>query len=146
MEYDKDFERCFLKRTLEIVNQYDGALDATLLVNCLLGLLVMPKETPLKNIPKDSIDKLAIWGIDPKSIQSFSKCECKDFSNKTIRDLVWRLRNSVAHFQIEPRHEAGKVTAFSFSDRNGFRAIISLAELKKFVVRLASHLEKQREK
>ncbi len=34
-----------MQHTLQILDKYDGEFDATLLVNCLLGLLVVPKES-----------------------------------------------------------------------------------------------------
>src|SRR4051794_33161821 len=42
MSYVGPFEREFMKRTLTIVKEYQGEYDATLLLNCLLGLLIVP--------------------------------------------------------------------------------------------------------
>ena len=63
MEYSNQFELDFMKRTLEIVKDYQGERDATLLINCLLGLLVVPKETLFNKIPKDPITALKNWGF-----------------------------------------------------------------------------------
>ena len=43
MQYDTiDYD--FIKRTLEIIDEYQGDNDVTLLINCCLGLLILPKE------------------------------------------------------------------------------------------------------
>lgn len=60
-----------------------------------------------------------------------------------LRQLVRRMRNAVAHFQIEPISSAGNVTGFKFKDRNGFHAEVSLAEIHGLVVKLAEHLERE---
>ena len=65
MQFEKKFERDFMRRTLKLVQEYTGPYDATLLLNCLLGLLIVPKETSLDKIPTDPISKLKDWGISP---------------------------------------------------------------------------------
>ena len=56
MEYRDEFERDFMLRTLDIIKDYQGKYDATLVINCLLGLLIVPRETSLyAKIPGDSI-------------------------------------------------------------------------------------------
>lgn len=44
MEYRPDFELDFMTRTRQIVDEYHGHYEATLQVNCLVGLLMLPKE------------------------------------------------------------------------------------------------------
>lgn len=50
MSYLSDFERSFSEHTLAVVEAYSGEYDATLLINCLLGLLVVPKEGPCQHL------------------------------------------------------------------------------------------------
>jgi len=50
------------------------------------------------------------------------------------------LRNAVSHSRFEPLHSDGLVAGFRFSDLSGFRAEISVTELRVFVERLAAHL------
>jgi hypothetical protein len=140
MSYNSDFERAFIERSLLLVQQYHGPFDATLLLNCLLGLLVVPKESCLLSIPKDAIDNLAKWGINPAAITSFGTSTLGDNDPHYLRGLVWRLRNAVAHFHFRPIPEAGEVEAFHFEDDSGFKASIPLIELRDFVERLANHL------
>ena len=58
MSYNSDFERAFIERSLTLVQEYRGPFDATLLLNCLLGLLVVPKESCLAAIPQVPITEL----------------------------------------------------------------------------------------
>jgi hypothetical protein len=141
VEYEPDFAKSFMHRTLEIARGYSGPYDATLLINCLLGLLIVPKETLIEKVPATPFDSLADWGIQPSSIKRPGKCEYGHEHAPNLRQLVRRMRNSVAHFRIEPYPKRGEVQGFTFRDRNGFYAVLSLSELQQFVVKLSGHLE-----
>ena len=143
MEFEQEFERDFMRRTLDLVRQYQGPYDATLLLNCLLGLLVVPKESSIEKIPEDPVDQFPKWGITPTAIRSFGFVTKVNPRPKTLRGVVWNLRNAVAHFRFEPRHRNRRVTAFRFTDNSGFEAIIDVGELRHFVEILADHLESQ---
>lgn len=140
MSYNSDFERAFIERSLALVQEYKGPFDATLLLNCLVGLLVVPKEACLASIPQVPIAELSDWGIDPKAITSFGKCDGPNNDPRNLRGLVWRLRNAVAHFRFTPVPSSGEVKAFCFRDMSGFEATVPLSELRVFVERLASHI------
>lgn len=143
MEYAQQFERDLLRRTLQIVRSYQGSYDATNLINCLLGLLVVPKEKSLDRIPNDPVSDLSRWGISPGSIKSFGKCQCGTAHPQTLRQLVKGLRNAVAHFRIDPVHKNGVCAGFKFRGRSGFHAELPLTEMNAIVERLSEHLEKQ---
>lgn len=140
VEYDSNFPKDFMQRTLSIAQKYEGPNDATLLVNCLLGLLVVPKESLVEKIPLDPFERLADWGINPTSVRSCGKCDQGYVHQPNLRQLVRRLRNAVAHFKIDPFHQDGQVAGFCFADRNGFEAELTLDEMKAFVTKLAGHL------
>lgn len=143
MEYDRDFTRSFMQRTLSLARDYDGPLDATLLINCLLGLLIVPKEALMGKVPTTPFESLREWGIEPSSIRHVGRCEYGCDHRPNLRQLVRRLRNAVAHFRIEPFHQSGQVAGYSFRDQNGFHAEISLNEIRTLVTKLAEHLETQ---
>jgi hypothetical protein len=94
----------FVRRTLDLIDQYEVLKEQfpferqynhTLLTNCLLGLIVLPKEKALSYIPKTRIafvKALKEWGINKSSFNA----EIKDTS-----ELFQRLRNAVAHFDID---------------------------------------------
>ena len=141
MEFLDDFENQFMIRTLEIIKEYDGKYDATILVNCLLGLLVVPREKSYERIPNDPIADIYKWGIPIESIISYGKCSCGDAHPKTLRQLVRSLRNSVAHFKLTPINDNGKVAGFLFKDRSGFKAELKLSNLNIFVNKLSEELK-----
>lgn len=143
MEYEQEFISSFMQRTLDILNNYDGPHDATLLINCLLGLLVVPKETLIEKIPTEPFESLPNWGISHDSIKNSGKCDHGHDHSLNLRQFVRRLRNSVSHFKVEPIDSNGIVEAFSFKDRNGFHVVMSLPEIKALLQSLATHLKKQ---
>ncbi len=137
---DNDFEREFMKHTLELLTRYDGPYDATILVNCLLGLLVVPKETFIDHIPEEPLDQLEKWGIRRESIKDYGRPTKTNPKPDTLRGLVRNLRHAVAHFRIEPLPASGEVMAFKYSNDCGLRAEISLSEMREFTRRLATYL------
>ena len=143
MQFEKKFERDFMRRTLKLVQEYTGPYDATLLLNCLLGLLIVPKETSLDKIPTDPISKLKDWGISPSSIKRFGKKTNANQYPDTLRGIVHNMRNSVAHIRVKPVHRSEQVKGFEFTDQSGFEASIDLDEVRVFVEKLANHLEQQ---
>jgi len=94
----------FVRRTLNLIDQYeelkeqypfDKQYNHTLLTNCLLGLIVLPKEKSLTYIPKTRlafVKALKEWGITKSTFNP----DIKDTS-----ELFQRLRNAVAHFDID---------------------------------------------
>lgn len=61
-----DLELDFIERTIALIDQYtsliqekpfEEQLNYTLIVNCLLGLIVMPKERVLNYISKEKISR-----------------------------------------------------------------------------------------
>jgi hypothetical protein len=135
MEYEEEFERSFMLRTLKIVQEYAGPYDATLLLNCLLGLLIVPRQAMLDRVPNTPLADIQTWGISPSAVQSFGKGR-----DPTLRGLVLSLRNSVAHFRFRPQQRNGTVSGFRFHDTNGFKARISLKEMREFVEKLTAYL------
>jgi hypothetical protein len=99
----KDLEYEFIERSLSLISQYESIApnfdfkeqyNYTLLINCLLGLIVMPKERIVSYIPKKRLT------------QEFKKkigLENSKVSNdiKNLKDLIIALRHSIAHFDIK---------------------------------------------
>jgi len=144
----KDIDTDFARRTLKIIEQYDRTktpglvnFEVTLLVNCLVGLLILPHSRRISAIPNLAIDKLGEWSIEASFITSWGimkKAETKD-----LRTLVRRLRNSVAHFRIEAKGSDEDIEYLRLSDRNGFDATIPVANLKAFVTKFAASISTQ---
>lgn len=129
-----------MQRTLSLLSEYQGSRDATLLVNCLLGLLVLPKETFIEQLPAVEFEALEDWGVVPTSITQVGRCGDGQQQNPTLKELIHRLRNAVAHFRVRPIHRNEQVHGFSFRDQNGFRAELSLTEIRALAVKLATYL------
>lgn len=92
----------FVERTLELISQYevimhkhefDKQYNHTLLTNCLLGLIVMPKERAITYLPKDRINN-TLKGQMGISHSYFNE----DYTD--LKSLIIAIRHSIAHFNI----------------------------------------------
>lgn len=99
----KELEYEFVERTLHLIAQYEGVLhkfgfkeqyNYTLLINCLTGLIVMPKERTIGAIPNDRLlSKIrGEMGLEHTVING-------DITH--LKDLIIALRHCVAHFSIK---------------------------------------------
>ena len=137
MVYARDFRHSYMGRTLELVHGYRGPHEATNLINCLIGLLVVPSDTVYGVIPDTPLSKLRDWGISRKSIKRFSKGRKSNGQPPTLRQIIRRLRRSVAQFQAKPRYANGRFTGVEFRDGRAFHVVLTTAELRRFVDKLA---------
>lgn len=116
----KNLESEFIERTLSLIRQYYDLLDQfeyerqfnyTLTINCLLGLIVMPKERVISFIPNDRLtsDFKNEIGLENSIINE---------EIKTLRDLIKSLRHSIAHFDIEviSENEKNYIDWINFND------------------------------
>ena len=137
MLYARDFKHSFMGRTLELVHDYRGPHETTNLINCLIGLLIVPNDTVYRMIPDTPMRSMRDWGISSKSIKRFSNGKKSNGHPPTLRQLVRRLRRSVAQFRAKPRYANGRFTGVEFRDGRSFHAVLTTAELKRFVSKLA---------
>lgn len=93
----------FAERTLKLISQYERDMfrydfneqyNHTLLINCLLGLIVFPKERFLTHIPNERLlsSLREEMGINNSIINP---------QYQTIRDLIIAMRHSIAHSSID---------------------------------------------
>ena len=148
MSYNSGFQRAFVERSLLLITDYKGPYDATILLNCLLGLVIVPNEQCFDSLPTDPLNGFEeIWGIPSSAVKSPG-----DYSNSPKHNpnnlpynlslFVRDLRNAIAHFCFAPVPEDGEVASFRFwSERNGFVAQIELEHLRNFVERLANQVK-----
>lgn len=99
----KNFEVDFVDRTLRLIAQYETTLykydferqfNYTLLVNCLMGLIILPKEKAISYLPNNRIN--AQLKQDMGIIQSTINSDIKD-----LKELIIALRHSIAHCNID---------------------------------------------
>jgi hypothetical protein len=133
----------FVRRTRSVVEEYSGEYEATLLANCLLGLLVVPKEHLFDRIPNEPLDRFPAWGVPPEAIQSPGRCDFGETHDMNLRQLMKSLRHAVAHFAVSPLNEDGQSVGFIFKNRNGFELTLRLDQMRKLAIQLAEHLEQQ---
>jgi len=137
VEFD-DINVDFVRRTLLIIDQYEQYIpqniprkeqfEITLLINCLLGLLILPKARHSERIPSESIES---WGMNKEFIRNWG-----NERNKNLKGLIHQLRNSVAHFDITANSFAGEISEIVFRDthfNNNFEAVIPVKKLSEFV-------------
>lgn len=133
MSYD-DFDRQFVHRTIGIIKDYQGPHEVTLLINCLTGLLILPKERHYNKIPDDDIDNLPDdWGIRKEHILRVS-CVCCGYK---LRNVVRQMRNSVAHMKVTAHSADNEIKELEFKD-TGFQVKIPVQVLRTFVIKLAT--------
>ena len=118
-----DFKKDFPKRTIDILDRHysNEEYDVTLLLNCLLALLVLPKEFFYNNIPEEIPRG---WGLTKEHITTVS-CEACGYK---LREIVRHMRNAIAHFDIK-----------TTNDNNG-KIEIPVKDLKTFVIKLNKHV------
>ncbi len=127
----------FVKRTKIILAQYDSAsftekYEVTLLLNCVVGLLILPQQHWLNDLPNDIINEKE-WGIDPSTIIFI-----KDGETKSVDNIVRHLRNSVSHYRFTAfKNNNSEISAINFQDFAGkfksFESTISVNNLKLFI-------------
>lgn len=136
----QQFERDFMARTTRLLAEFTGENDATMLLNCMIGLLIGPRERLLRIVPDEPLSRPEDWGIPQGSILCVERGAGADVTARSLRWLIIRLRNAVAHFHVLPVHDAAKVKGFELWDKTGFRVTLTLESIKTFVARLSQTL------
>lgn len=111
----KKFEIEFVQRTKDLLIDYQGPWDMSNLINCTLGLIILPYETikgksslsfwdtELDKIPDLPPFRLLIF----EPIKSIKKSRIIYYP-KTLKVLLQKIRNGLAHQRIEPVNQNGK--------------------------------------
>lgn len=150
-----DLEADFVERTLRLIDQYYASLDNypfeeqfnyTLTINCLLGLVVMPKERVITYIPTSPLTKelLAEIGLQQSMINEHIT---------SLRELIQKIRHSIAHFDIKVISESEEqlIDWVEFNDSKQdshlvarFKAQELLPFLKYYAICLLENMKKFR--
>ena len=118
MEIPKDkFNINVVKRTIQILNDYDGPYDMCNLINCTLGLIILPCE----NIKRKGSLIPGVWDLDYDRILGLPPFDLKLFNplkfdfdksivedHKTLNVLLQKIRNGLAHQHISPVNHGGE--------------------------------------
>lgn len=143
MSHYKNQELDFINRTKAIIKQYDSfqivekeKFEVTLLLNCLVGLLILPQQHWFDSLPTVIVSQKE-WGINPNHISSI-----KEGETKNIKDIARHLRNSIAHYEfVAFDNSSNQISSIKFKDKDRegnitFEAIIPLPNLRQFANKL----------
>ena len=135
-----DFEQDFIMRTMMLIEQYYDEVvpnkpfyeqfNYTLLINCLFGLIVMPKERAMSAIPTTrlTIELKRQMGIQQSHLPS---------SETTLRDLIIKMRHSVAHcdFEVISQDADNRFDLVNFKDTESKHVFASFvaSEIRPFL-------------
>ena len=143
MEY-KNINEDFVSRTISIINTYEGEYDVTLLINCCVGLLVLPKELFNESMPDSEIPITgSYWGLK-RSYFTFGP----QGSNFSLNEVIRRVRNGICHFKVQTIPDgSGDISTIVIKDTNKsgsntFHAELPISALKELVLNLAKFVRK----
>jgi hypothetical protein len=134
----RKIEKDFVDHTLHILDHYDGPYGVTLLVNCLLGLIVFPRERGYRQITDTRCLDFDDLGIKERNVLSWGKIPRRD---KNVARFLRCMRNAVAHIQIESISGDGEIQSLYFSDESGFEAVFDIETVKTMVRKLAECIQ-----
>jgi len=134
---NRSIEKEFVQNTLHILQNYRGAYGVTLLVNCLLGLIVLPRERNYNHISEKEMFNFCDLGIEHGDIRSWGNIK-KD--ERTAARFIKCMRNSIAHIQIESISRDGEIESLLFFENSGFEAVLSIKKLKNIVFKLVEYI------
>lgn len=134
----ENFNIDFITRTLKILEDYTGEYDVTSLINCAVGLIIIPKEQHFNCLRSINIQTLEeIYGITKPNIR---------YSNDdSLSNIVRHMRNSIAHGKItQEKVKDNKIKSLRFRDEYKgsptFEAIFTIEEFKAFSIAVAKEV------
>jgi hypothetical protein len=144
---EKHFDVEFIDRTRNILATYRGEHDVTLLMNCLLGLIIVAYEryeksrhiffdVPIKNIKElEEITLSKGFYFKPKKWKRKGSTALEE---KTLRVLIKKFRNGIAHQNVEPKNLCGRwvgVHVWNEFDRvRDMEVELTVEQLKTFAI------------
>lgn len=111
-KYASPFVKDFMSRTNSVIQEYSGEYDATILLNCLLGMVVIPFEMHRDAFESEWLERK----IEDFLEEIKSKGRYLDHGKKnSAYSVVRHLRNAIAHGHIKPVHQDELVWGFLFT-------------------------------
>lgn len=152
----KKFEIDFVRRTKDLL-KYNGPWDMTNLINCTLGLIILPYENIQENPPpfwNTELDKITnLPSFELLRFEPIKEIKGPEFKYypKTLKVLLQKIRHGLAHQNIEPINENGQFTGViiknyypSNSGNLDLEVHFSQQELKNFALFIADEYLKNR--
>ena len=120
------------------MDSYSGEYEVTNLINCCLGLIVIPKQVFHHSIPNNNTnDDIQDVGITEENITLLVD---KQYG---LRNIVGHIRNGIAHGNIEQRSENGEIVGLRIYDKDhatapdNFSIEFTIEEFKNFAIRFS---------
>lgn len=126
-------EEDFIKRTKKLLEQYESntsneeKYEVSLLLNCCVGLLLLPKERHFSKINNNLLLN-SDWGISESDII------ITENNPKSVKNTIRHLRNAIAHdgFKFLEPEDGNEIEKIKFTDIN-FSATITVNQLRIFI-------------
>jgi len=149
MSHYKNQEFDFVNRTKTIIEQYDKLelakaekFEVTLLLNCLVGLLILPQQNWFDSLPTDLVSQKE-WGISPNHISTIKE------KTRNVKDVARHLRNSISHYRFKAfENKSDDISSIKFEDFEvnkktkekvkTFEATIPVSCLRQFTTKLTN--------
>ena len=120
-----NFEIDFIERTKNLVIEYNGEYKLTNLLNCLIGLIILPNERAQDDFPMVWDEEIKDLPIYPDlKILSFEPIQKIDrqsgkitYYPKTLKFFLKKLRNGIAHQNIKPINDGNLFVGVTISNR-----------------------------
>lgn len=120
------FDVEFIKRTKKLILIYKGTYNITLLLNCLLGLVVLPSEYYSRRkktfFDTEIVDIPELNGILANAIFNPTKRKNNQWidDRHNLKNLIKKVRNAVSHQHIHGLGKEGKWVGVTLRDINSF--------------------------
>lgn len=130
-EYN-DFNYDFIERTLEILKTYRGPYEVTQMINCAVGLLVLPQQKLAHHLPIMDLDDSGEFGIYKSNIR---KCNGEYSFNNVLRHI----RNGISHGHIaQVSTREGEIESIKIEDfyrgQKTFEIVVMPKQLEQFAI------------
>jgi len=129
----------FVNRTRENLEKYSGTYEVTNLINCCLGLIIIPKQ----QLTNDELPKYVFNNEDNFFGITKSNIPFEENSKFDLPNVLRHIRNGIAHGRIEQKTQNGKIVALRIHDKqneNGIENFViefSIEEFKNFAVKIS---------
>jgi hypothetical protein len=140
-------EHDFIERTKKILFQYrnnfsnDEKYEVTLLMNCLLGLIILPQQHWYEQLPEEEIE-YEKWGIKRNHV-----IYIKEDETINIKNILRHLRNSISHYRFKAFSNSDKKIEYIYfydeiHGNKTFEINLDVVTLREFAIYLSEKLTK----
>lgn len=144
----QDFQVDFVKRSIDILNKYDGEYPFSNLLNCTLGLLILPFEKgnnivvwnqPISDV--EVLKKVTITKFEPLGKDKANKNKIITLP-KTLNNYLMKMRHGLAHQNVLPINENKEFVKVQiinkFYTQLDLDVIYTRAQLREFALYIAN--------